>query len=167
VNAFAAALATLVADPNLGVDALWQRGDDPPLALRVLGAACGGRGQRRTRGGDLSARVAARDWRGLTPMRLTATRIGPSLTTLLERERAAGARAARATVTTEGRRAQEALRAQVRTAFGAKGARLANTWRLTVYAPFALSETLSIQPSPSISPGHDPAHSNRYAKEGC
>jgi hypothetical protein len=39
VNAFAAALATLVADPNLGVEALWQRGDDPPLALRVLRAA--------------------------------------------------------------------------------------------------------------------------------
>jgi len=66
-------------------------------------------------------------------MRLTASRIGPSLATLLEQERAAGARAARATVTTEGRRGQEALRAQVRAAFGAKGARLANTWRLTVY----------------------------------
>jgi hypothetical protein len=39
VNAFAAALATLVADPNLGMEAQWQRGDDPPLALRVLRAA--------------------------------------------------------------------------------------------------------------------------------
>jgi len=39
VNAFAAALATLVADPNLGVDVLWQRGNDPPLPLRVLRAA--------------------------------------------------------------------------------------------------------------------------------
>lgn len=39
MSAFAAALATLVADPNLGVEALWQRGDDPPLALRVLRAA--------------------------------------------------------------------------------------------------------------------------------
>jgi hypothetical protein len=39
VNAFAAALVTLVADPNLGVEAQWQRGDDPPLALRVLRSA--------------------------------------------------------------------------------------------------------------------------------
>lgn len=39
MNAFAAALATLLADPNLGVEAQWQRGADPPLALRVLRAA--------------------------------------------------------------------------------------------------------------------------------
>ena len=39
MNAFAAALGRLVADPNLGVDALWRRGEDPPLALRVLRSA--------------------------------------------------------------------------------------------------------------------------------
>jgi len=39
MNAFAAALATLLADPNLGVEALWQRGDEPPVALRVLRAS--------------------------------------------------------------------------------------------------------------------------------
>lgn len=39
MNAFAAALATLLADTNLGVDALWQRGEEPPRALRVLRSA--------------------------------------------------------------------------------------------------------------------------------
>jgi len=39
MNAFAAALATLLADPNLGVEAQWQRGDEPPLLLRVLRAS--------------------------------------------------------------------------------------------------------------------------------
>lgn len=66
-------------------------------------------------------------------MRLTASQIGFSIADLVQRERAAGARAARSVVTTEGRRAQEALRTQVRGAFGAKGTRLANTWRLAVY----------------------------------
>lgn len=36
MTAFDAAMAALVADPNAGTDALWQRGDDPPLSLRVL-----------------------------------------------------------------------------------------------------------------------------------
>jgi hypothetical protein len=36
VSAFAAAMAALTADPNLGVEALWQRGDDQTLPLRVL-----------------------------------------------------------------------------------------------------------------------------------
>lgn len=36
MTAFDAAMATLVADPNVGCDATWQRGDDPPLPLRVL-----------------------------------------------------------------------------------------------------------------------------------
>ena len=66
-------------------------------------------------------------------MRLTATRLGSSIADLLQRERDAGARAARSVVTSEGRRAQEALRGQVRAAFGARGTRLANTWRLAVY----------------------------------
>ena len=39
MNAFAAALGRLVADANLGVDAQWRRGEDPPLALRVLRSA--------------------------------------------------------------------------------------------------------------------------------
>lgn len=66
-------------------------------------------------------------------MRLIARQIGSSVADVLQRERDAGARAARHTVTTEARRAQEAQRAQVRSAFGAKGTRLANTWRLAVY----------------------------------
>jgi hypothetical protein len=36
MTAFNAALATLVADPNVGVAAVWQRGSGVPLALRVL-----------------------------------------------------------------------------------------------------------------------------------
>jgi hypothetical protein len=36
VNAFDAAQAVLVADPNLGTDAHWQRGAEPPVSLRVL-----------------------------------------------------------------------------------------------------------------------------------
>ncbi|WP_372624963.1 hypothetical protein [Falsiroseomonas sp.] len=36
MTAFAAALAVLTADPNLGSDATWQRGGGPPVALRVV-----------------------------------------------------------------------------------------------------------------------------------
>jgi hypothetical protein len=36
VTAFAAALAVLAADPNLGTAATWQRGGGPIAALRVL-----------------------------------------------------------------------------------------------------------------------------------
>jgi hypothetical protein len=36
VTAFAAALAVLAADPNLGSDATWQRGGGPVVALRLL-----------------------------------------------------------------------------------------------------------------------------------
>jgi hypothetical protein len=37
VNAFAEAMAALVADPNLGVEALYrQGGSGPPVAVRVL-----------------------------------------------------------------------------------------------------------------------------------
>ena len=36
MTAFDAAMATLVADRNVGTEAVWQRGDDPPLSLRVL-----------------------------------------------------------------------------------------------------------------------------------
>ena len=66
-------------------------------------------------------------------MRLRATRLGPSVGQLLERELLAGKRAAREAVDGEGRRAQQELRGQVRAAFGRGGNRLANTWRLQVY----------------------------------
>jgi hypothetical protein len=36
VTAFDAAMAALVADPNVGTDALWHRGSGVPLPLRVL-----------------------------------------------------------------------------------------------------------------------------------
>lgn len=36
MTAFAAALAALAADPNLGTDGTWQRGGGPLVALRVL-----------------------------------------------------------------------------------------------------------------------------------
>jgi hypothetical protein len=36
VTAFAAAMAVLAADPNLGTEATWQRGGGPVVALRVL-----------------------------------------------------------------------------------------------------------------------------------
>jgi len=36
VTAFAAALAVLAVDPNLGSDASWQRGGGPPVDLRVV-----------------------------------------------------------------------------------------------------------------------------------
>ncbi len=36
MTAFAAAMAVLTADPNLGTDATWQRGGGPVVALRVL-----------------------------------------------------------------------------------------------------------------------------------
>jgi hypothetical protein len=39
VTAFDAALALLAADPNLGTDATWQRGTEPPAVLRVLRSA--------------------------------------------------------------------------------------------------------------------------------
>jgi hypothetical protein len=39
VNAFAAAMTVLVADPNLGTDATWQRGGGPVVTLRVLRAS--------------------------------------------------------------------------------------------------------------------------------
>lgn len=64
---------------------------------------------------------------------LRATRLGPSVGQLLERELLAGKRAAREAVDGEARRAQQELRDQVRAAFGRGGNRLANTWRLQVY----------------------------------
>lgn len=36
MTAFQAAMATLVADPNVGAAAVWQRGSGVPLSLRVL-----------------------------------------------------------------------------------------------------------------------------------
>ena len=39
MTAFTAAMAVLVADPNLGADATWQRGGGTVVALRVLRAS--------------------------------------------------------------------------------------------------------------------------------
>jgi hypothetical protein len=63
---------------------------------------------------------------------LTAVVTG-DLRSLMAAEVAAGQRAARGAVTDTGRWTQEQLRGQVRSAFGARSARLANTWRLGVY----------------------------------
>lgn len=65
-------------------------------------------------------------------IRLTAS-LTTDLRGLLAGEVAAGERAARGAVTDTGRWTQEQLRGQVRSGFGARSARLANTWRLAVY----------------------------------
>jgi hypothetical protein len=66
-----------------------------------------------------------------------ALRITAALTAdfrgLLAGEVTAGERAARSAVTDTGRWTQEQLRGQIRSGFGARSARLANTWRLAVY----------------------------------
>jgi hypothetical protein len=65
-------------------------------------------------------------------LRLTAA-LTADVRGLLAGEVAAGERAARGAVTDTGRWTQEQLRGQVRSGFGARSARLANTWRLAVY----------------------------------
>lgn len=71
-------------------------------------------------------------------LRLTAS-LTTDLRGLLAGEVTAGERAAHGAVTDTGRWTQEQLRGQVRSGFGARSARLANTWRLAIYPTSALT----------------------------
>jgi hypothetical protein len=89
-------------------------------------------------------------------------RITAALTTdlrgVLAAEVAAGQRAARNAVADVGRWTQEQLRNQVRNAFGTRSARLANTWRLTVYptsAPTLRPAALVSSRAPTIMDAFD------------